>query len=108
MITFNHRDLSDDLAYIVENIVIQDAILKQLDKIKDRVSIQYDARVESYKLPGAPGPGQSASQADYWAQVKLASGETLHTRLLVSIPHHQCLHTKSHICNIENCKRNIL
>ena len=97
MITFNHKDLSEDLAYIVENSIIQDAILKQLEKIKDKITIKYDARVESYKLPGASGRGQSATQDNHWAQVKLASGETMHTRLLVCITYFNfvLLHTCS-------------
>lgn len=78
MITFNHKDLSDSLAYIVENDIIQDAILKQLETIKDRVAIKYDCRVQKYNLPAIGSSGGSQ-----WAQVHLSNGERLQSRLLV-------------------------
>ena len=83
MITFNHKDLTNDLAYIVENDVIQDAIFKQLKKIEDKVTIKYDTRVQGYQLPSMSEKGMHSAAENHWAQTKLSSGEVLYSRLLV-------------------------
>ncbi|ELU12926.1 hypothetical protein CAPTEDRAFT_155426 [Capitella teleta] len=79
MIAFNHKDLSNDLAYIVENCIIQDAILKQLETIEDRVSVKYDCRVQAYRLPSV----NPNSDSQHLAEVHLSNGERLQTRLLI-------------------------
>ena len=77
MIAFNHKDLTNDLAYIVENVIIQDAILKQLDAVKDNVTVKYDCQVSQYDLPSAD------QDSDHLPEVHLSNGEKLQARLLV-------------------------
>ncbi len=76
-VTFGKADLSDDIAWIVENDLVQDSLMKELDKI-EQVEVQYKTKVTNYRLP---------QNADELVQVTLEDGSCLTTDLIVSINH---------------------
>ncbi|KAK0136395.1 Ubiquinone biosynthesis monooxygenase COQ6, mitochondrial [Merluccius polli] len=79
LITFDKENLQDEMAYIVENDVVVAALTRQLDSLPDNVKVKYRSRVVKYTWPMS----YQATDAVPWVQVTLASGETLHTRLLI-------------------------
>ncbi|KAI1895528.1 hypothetical protein AGOR_G00107180 [Albula goreensis] len=79
LITFDKENLEDEMAYIVENDVIVAALTKQLDTLPDQVNVQYRTKVVKYTWPKSYQVADSIP----WVQVKLASGETLQTKLLI-------------------------
>ena len=79
MITFQNDDMVEDLAYIVENDVVQGAIDEQLVAAGDRVTVRHEAPVEDYIFPSS----ESNENESPWVQVKLKDGETISTRLVV-------------------------
>jgi len=50
LITFNYDNLSDDVAYIVENDVILHALTKELEETSSQVDVVHNARIKSCKL----------------------------------------------------------
>lgn len=50
MITFNHEELNDVLAYIVENDVLLAAVGDELKKVPN-VTVVNEAKIRSYGLP---------------------------------------------------------
>ncbi len=74
-VTFGKADLSEDIAWIVENDLVQDSLMKELDKI-EQVEVQYKTKVTNYRLP---------QNADELVQVTLEDGSCLTTDLIVSI-----------------------
>ncbi len=78
MIAFQNDDLTEDLATIVENDVIQAAINRQVTIIPDRVQVLYETKAKKIKLPQPNTAGNSP-----WAEVELEDGTILKTRLLV-------------------------
>ncbi|XP_074547985.1 ubiquinone biosynthesis monooxygenase COQ6, mitochondrial [Halichoeres trimaculatus] len=79
LITFDKENLEEEMAYIVENDVVVAALTKQLDSLSDNVQVKYRSRVVKYTWPM---PHQAAESIP-WVQVKLASGETIQTKLLL-------------------------
>ncbi|XP_013400796.1 ubiquinone biosynthesis monooxygenase COQ6, mitochondrial [Lingula anatina] len=79
-ITLNHDDMTDDVAYIVENDVILAAIMKQFDKIKHNVTVMYNSKAEMYTFPSQI---QDGVQENLWIKVHLPDGETFQTKLLI-------------------------
>lgn len=75
MITFGENDLSEELAYIVENDLLLDAVNKQLSE-KKNVTVVYESKVANVELP------KTSSE---FATVQLQSGKQYRARLLVSI-----------------------
>jgi ubiquinone biosynthesis monooxygenase Coq6 len=74
-ITFGKQDLSENIAWIVENDLVQDSLMKELDYQK-AVEVQYKTKVSNYRLP---------KNADELVQVTLEDGSCLTTDLIVSI-----------------------
>lgn len=74
MITFNKKDYSEIIAYIVENDLII-ASSKDIASKCDNVTILYEAKIEDYKLP--------KSHEDT-VEVKTSVGGTYTCNLLVS------------------------
>ncbi|KAG7275431.1 hypothetical protein CRUP_033164 [Coryphaenoides rupestris] len=79
LITFDKEDLQGEMAYIVENDVVVAALTRQLDSLPGNVEVKYRSRVVKYTWPMS----HQSADAVPWVQVTLASGETLHTRLLI-------------------------
>ncbi|KAK2146066.1 hypothetical protein LSH36_635g01022 [Paralvinella palmiformis] len=82
IITFSQDQLTDNLAYIVENDVILAAVMQQLEKVKDRVEVKHNAVVKKYFLSDA---GHSTGDDDkrHLARVVLDDGTILTTDLLI-------------------------
>ncbi|XP_049596296.1 ubiquinone biosynthesis monooxygenase COQ6, mitochondrial [Syngnathus scovelli] len=79
LITFDKDNLEEVMAYIVENDVVVAALTKQLDSLSENVQVKYRSKVIKYTWPTAHQTARSIP----WVQVTLASGETLHTKLLI-------------------------
>ncbi|CAH1792581.1 unnamed protein product [Owenia fusiformis] len=98
MITFNKDNMQGTLAHIVENDVTQDAITRQLNKVKDRVEIRYETKVKKYKMPK---PMSNMTKLDSpWVKLRLENGDALQTRLLIGADGFRSLVRES--CNIHN------
>ena len=82
LITFNQPDLTDNLAFIVENDVILESIMRQLERIKDNVEVCYSSKVTNYQLPH-PGGFESLEDAKPFAGIELEGGEKIWTKLLI-------------------------
>nr|XP_012230961.1 PREDICTED: ubiquinone biosynthesis monooxygenase COQ6-like [Linepithema humile] len=73
VITFDENHLSEELAYIVENDLLLDAINKQLSE-KKNVTVAYESKIADVKLP---------KMSSEFATVQLQSGKQYRTRLLI-------------------------
>ncbi|KAI9560575.1 hypothetical protein GHT06_011523 [Daphnia sinensis] len=73
LITFGRADLSEEIAWIVENNVIQDSLMKELQH-KNQVDVQYQSKVIHYRLP---------NHADDAVQVTLENGSHFTTDLII-------------------------
>ena len=93
MITFNNDDLNDNLAYIVENDVIIEAVKRCLPK-SDNLNIRYETSAKSYIIPGVT-PGHDGLDQNSWVTVGLGDGSQIKTKLLVSFVFgHEKVHKK--------------
>ncbi|XP_041810092.1 ubiquinone biosynthesis monooxygenase COQ6, mitochondrial [Chelmon rostratus] len=79
LITFDKENLQDEMAYIVENDIVVAALTKQLDSLSDNVQVKYRSKVVQYAWPMP----HHAADSIPWVQVKLASGDTVQTKLLI-------------------------
>ncbi|XP_045167688.1 ubiquinone biosynthesis monooxygenase COQ6, mitochondrial-like [Mercenaria mercenaria] len=79
LITFNQEDMADELAYVAENDVIQEALTRNLDTIQDRVEVMYNTRVENIAVPGVTKDMDSNA----WVKLFINNGQTLKTKLLI-------------------------
>nr|XP_061798605.1 ubiquinone biosynthesis monooxygenase COQ6, mitochondrial-like isoform X2 [Nerophis lumbriciformis] len=79
LITFDKDNLEEEMAYIVENDVVVAALTKQLDALSDNVRVKYRSKVVTYTWPM---PHQAVRSMP-WVQIRLSSGETLQTKLLI-------------------------
>lgn len=82
LITFNDEELMNDLAYIVENDVISEAIRRRLSAISDRVEIQYQTSAKSYIIPGAT-PGHDDVDQNTWVTIETDKGQRIQSKLLI-------------------------
>ncbi len=73
-ITFGKPDLSEDIAWIVENDLIQDSLMKEVDQ-QSQIEVKYKTKAINYLLPQNP---------DEPAQITLEDGTALSTDLIVS------------------------
>jgi len=74
-LTFGKPDLSEDIAYIVENDLVVDSLTREVKKLTGRVDIVYQTKVSQYNLPSS-----ESSQAI----VVLDNGSEISTELMVS------------------------
>lgn len=74
-ITFGKPDLSENVAYIVENDLVLDSLTREAKKLTDQVDIIYQTKVVQYNLP---------TRENSLAQVVLDNGSTISTDLIVS------------------------
>ena len=81
MITLNHDDLTEDLAYLVENDVILEAVNRTLVSTPNDVTLRYGSKVKEYELPNVRSAEKSESA---WARLYMDDGGVIETRLLVS------------------------
>ena len=81
MITLNHDDLTEDLAYLVENDVILEAVNRTLVSTPNDVTLRYGSKVKEYELPNVRSAERSESA---WARLHMDDGGVIQTRLLVS------------------------
>ncbi|XP_059157238.1 ubiquinone biosynthesis monooxygenase COQ6, mitochondrial-like [Physella acuta] len=80
LITFNNEDMTDSLAYIVENDVILAAIMKALKAMKDRVEVRYETKAVSFSNISCENSTESRFP---YVEMTLNDGSTLKTKLLV-------------------------
>ncbi|KAK3780653.1 hypothetical protein RRG08_028101 [Elysia crispata] len=80
MITFNNSDMSEPLAYIVENDVILAAIMRALKNVKNQVEIRYETNATAFNLPGR---GDSEEAKMPYVKLNLNDGSVLKTKLLI-------------------------
>ncbi|KOC63288.1 Ubiquinone biosynthesis monooxygenase COQ6 [Habropoda laboriosa] len=73
MIVFNKDCLTEEIAYIVENDLLLQAVNKQLAK-KENVDVIYNSKVVHIKLPERSGEN---------AEIQLQNGTTYRTKLLI-------------------------
>ena len=78
MIAFNQEDMAEQMAYVVENDVILEAITRRLETLSDRVEVLYNTRVKHIDIPGPEN-----SQPNTWVNLELQDGKSLKTKLLV-------------------------
>lgn len=81
IITFNNDDLNDNLAYIVENDVILEAVKRSLPK-SHNLNIKYNTSAKSYIIPGIT-PGHDGLDQNSWVTVQLNDGSEIKTKLLI-------------------------
>ena len=81
LIAFTQNDLLDNLAYIVENDLIQESIQRSIEEAGDRVEMRYGVKIQGYTLAGKAAVEPTTENR--WTQVHLETGETINTRLLV-------------------------
>lgn len=75
-ITFGKADLSENLAFIVENDLILDALTVEAETtLKDRIDIIYGSKITNYMLP---------ETENITAQMTLDNGSQLTADLIVS------------------------
>lgn len=84
VITFNDEELMNDLAYIVENDVILEAIRRQLSSLSDRVEVRYQTSAKSYIIPGST-PGHDNVDQNTWVTIETDKGQKIQTKLLVRV-----------------------
>lgn len=73
-IVFQHDDMADDIAYIVENDVILNALYSVINEFQPRVHVLTGAKAVDYSFP--------SEDSDY-VSVTLANNTKLKTKLLV-------------------------
>jgi len=73
-LTFGKPDLSEDIAYIVENDLVVDSLTREVKKLTGRVDIVYQTKVSQYNLPSS-----ESSQAI----VVLDNGSEISTELMI-------------------------
>ena len=78
MITFNQEDMAEQMAYVVENDIILEAITRRLETLSDRVEVLYNTKVKHIDIPGP-----ESSQPNTWVNLELQDGKSLKTKLLV-------------------------
>lgn len=71
---FGKADLSEDVAWVVENDLVLDSIMQEVDQLS-QIEVQYKTKATNYKLP------QNSEEP---AQVTLEDGSSLTTDLIVS------------------------
>ena len=79
LITFNQKDLVEQMAYVAENDVILESITRSLATLSDRVEVLYNTKVQHIDIPSL-----NSSQPNTWVRLKLQDGKSLKTKLLVS------------------------
>ncbi|KAH3852894.1 ubiquinone biosynthesis monooxygenase COQ6, mitochondrial-like [Dreissena polymorpha] len=79
LISFNPTDEADEIAYVAENDVIQEALTQRLEEMKDRIEVMYNTSADSVAVPGVDK--ELASNA--WVEIKLNNGQVLKTKLLI-------------------------
>ncbi|XP_060074577.1 ubiquinone biosynthesis monooxygenase COQ6, mitochondrial-like [Ylistrum balloti] len=82
LIAFSKENLLDDMAYIAENDVIEEALRKRLEAVSDRVDVRYQTSAKSYIIPGVT-PGHAETHQNSWVTVGLQDNHVLKTKLLI-------------------------
>ncbi|XP_030854980.1 ubiquinone biosynthesis monooxygenase COQ6, mitochondrial [Strongylocentrotus purpuratus] len=78
LIAFNKSaDLSEDMAYIVENDVTNAALSRQLGE-RGNIEVQYEKRLTSIQIPP-----QGLFEEESWAQLHLDDDSIIKTRLII-------------------------
>ncbi|CAL1529407.1 unnamed protein product [Lymnaea stagnalis] len=80
MITFNNQDMSESLAYIVENDVILAAIMRSLKRMSDKVEVRYKTRATAFS--NIDGKDPSEVKLPY-VGLTLNDGTVLKAKLLI-------------------------
>merc|ERR1712241_1365018 len=79
MITFNNPNMTESLAYLVENDIILAGIMRALNSLGNRVEIRYNTKVEEFSIPGKEADGVKLP----YVGLKLNDGSVLRTKLLI-------------------------
>ena len=80
LIHFNNPDMTESLAYLVENDVILSGIMKALKNLDNTVDVRYGTKVEQFNLPGKEEDNIKLP----YVGLKLNDGSEIRTKLLVS------------------------
>ncbi|GFN83093.1 ubiquinone biosynthesis monooxygenase coq6, mitochondrial [Plakobranchus ocellatus] len=80
MITFNNPDMSEPLAYVVENDIILASIMCALKNVKDQVEIRYESKAVEFNLPGTD---KSEEAKLPFVKLTLNDGSVLKTKFLI-------------------------
>ncbi|XP_064602568.1 ubiquinone biosynthesis monooxygenase COQ6, mitochondrial-like [Liolophura sinensis] len=97
LITFSQADMTEDLAYIVENDVILASITARLNALGDRVDVRYRTQAKAVSLP-TPVEDVASTESPF-VRVHLENGETLQTRLLIGADGSNSLVRRSADCH---------
>ena len=84
-ITFNHDALAEDVAYIVENDIITEALC-QIAEIERNLDLRFQAQIKTYEVPCA---GTKTNDLQ-WARVTLSDESMISSKLLVSVDVDSC------------------
>lgn len=84
MIAFSNDNMSEPLAYIVENDIILGAIMQQLRSAPNPVDIRFQTAAKAFTIPGKTEPRETTDKHP-WVKVELQNGEHIYTQLLVSV-----------------------
>lgn len=79
MITFNHDEMTEEIAYIVENDLLVDTVSKCLEESTSNVEVIYNAKVKNCKIPSS----DVLSGAHDLAQIEMEDGTSYSCRLLI-------------------------
>jgi hypothetical protein len=78
MITFNHDDMVEDIAYVVENDVLLAAVNREVQELAGNLTVIHEAKIKGYELPQHHGKTSDV-------QVHLENGSSYICSLLVSV-----------------------
>lgn len=78
-INFQHPELQSDIAYIVENNVILQALQKKLEDSKNRITVYNNAKAIKIDLPKA----NNLDWTEDWVKLELEDGRKIKTKLLI-------------------------
>ncbi|XP_029642862.1 ubiquinone biosynthesis monooxygenase COQ6, mitochondrial isoform X1 [Octopus sinensis] len=97
-LTFNQPDLSDELAFVVENDVLLEALRTKLEEVSERVEVLYETKATKIELPEPSTDSASKSLVS----ITLNNGKVLHTNLLIGADGSNSVVRKS--CNFPSVK----
>ncbi|KAK7104264.1 ubiquinone biosynthesis monooxygenase COQ6, mitochondrial-like [Littorina saxatilis] len=82
MIAFSQEDMTEPLAWIVENDVILGAIMRRLRQAPNPVDIRFETSAKSFVIPHVSESWEEKSKHP-WVKVELGGEKSIYTRLLV-------------------------
>ncbi|XP_076463518.1 ubiquinone biosynthesis monooxygenase COQ6, mitochondrial-like [Babylonia areolata] len=81
MIAFSKEDMTEPLAYIVENDVILGAIMRRLRSAPNPVEVRFKTSAKAFNIPYVAEAEQTSKHP--WVGMDLGQGKSIRTRLLI-------------------------